>query len=39
MDILQQGDVIGKSNKPELNSVSITYDLETRGITMKSKKP
>jgi hypothetical protein len=39
MAILRQGDDIGKSIKLELNSVSITYGLEARGITIKSRKP
>ena len=37
--ILRQGNNIGKGFiKPELNSVSIMYIFEARGITMKSKK-
>jgi len=37
--ILRQGNNIGKSIKPELNSISVMYILEARGIAMKSKKP
>ena len=28
-----------QKHKPELNSISIMYILEARGIAMKSKKP